>query len=109
VSRPFRHAGTAPSTTSGVHELAALEGAPGEERQAVALAEVLIARAGSDDEFRQALENWWEQASRLPAHGGNVANTISGGTQNGPVLQGRDFSGLTFGAPAASPRPDQRD
>ena len=34
---------------------------------------------------------------------GNVTNTISGGTQQGPVLQGRDFSNITFGAPPASP------
>ena len=40
---------------------------------------------------------------------GNVTNTISGGTQHGPVLQGRDFTGLTFGsspAPPASPPED---
>jgi hypothetical protein len=44
---------------------------------------------------------------------GDVTNTISGGTQHGPVFQGRDFSGLTFGSPppaplsqAASPPPE---
>jgi hypothetical protein len=26
-------------------------------------------------------------------------NTVSGGTFHGPVLQSRDFSGLTFGSP----------
>jgi hypothetical protein len=34
---------------------------------------------------------------------GNVTNTISGGAQHGPVLQGRDFTGLTFGANPAPP------
>jgi hypothetical protein len=32
-----------------------------------------------------------------------VTNTISGGYQYGPVLQGRDFIGLTFGATPAPP------
>ena len=36
---------------------------------------------------------------------GDVTNTISGGTQYGPVLQGRDFTGLTFGSPAPPPPP----
>ena len=38
--------------------------------------------------------------------GGNARNTIGGGTQFGPVLQGRDFSNLTFrnvSGPAAAP------
>ena len=34
---------------------------------------------------------------------GNVTNTISGGNQYGPVLQGRDFTGQTFGSPASPP------
>jgi hypothetical protein len=83
----------------GAAELAALEQAPSDSRRAVALAEVLAARAGADREFRRALEGWWDQASQLWA-GGTVSSTISGGTQHGPVLQGRDFSGLTFGTSA---------
>ena len=39
---------------------------------------------------------------------GNVTNTISGGTFSGPVLQGRDVTGLTFGAAPAS-RPEDPD
>lgn len=38
--------------------------------------------------------------TRLPESGQNVTNTISGGIQNGPVLMGRDFTGVTFAAPA---------
>lgn len=34
---------------------------------------------------------------------GNVSNTISGGTQQGPVLQGRDFSNLSFGTSPVPP------
>jgi hypothetical protein len=35
---------------------------------------------------------------------GAVRNTISGGTFRGPVVQGRDFTGLSFGAsPGAAP------
>ena len=86
----------------------ALEQAPGDERRALALAEVLVARAGADGEFREALQDWWEQASQIRI-GGDVTNTVSGGTFSGPVLQGRDFSGLTFGSPAAPPVPPGRD
>lgn len=113
LRRPFRqpHAAGDTSVTlpSGETELAALEHVPADERRAIALAEVLIARAGADSEFRTALTAWWEQASLLHI-GGDVTNTVSGGTFYGPVLQGRDFRGLTFGAPAgqppASPRQD---
>ena len=39
---------------------------------------------------------------------GTVTNEISGGTFSGPVLQARDFTGLTFGAAPAS-RPEDSD
>jgi len=35
--------------------------------------------------------------------GGYTRSTIGGGTQYGPVLQGRDFTGLTFDSPAVPP------
>lgn len=35
-----------------------------------------------------------------------VVNVISGGVQQGPVLQGRDFTSLSFGVPSDRP-PDQ--
>ena len=66
-----------------------------------------------------AVAAWW--ASREPGSGdadgagreqsGSVKNTISGGTFSGPVLQGRDFTGLTFGASPAAPasRPEDLD
>jgi hypothetical protein len=113
VRRPFRRAYTVRDATaalpSGSAELVALEQAPGDEQRAIALAEVLVARADADSEFGEALQAWWEQASQLSL-GGDVTNRISGGTFNGPVLQGRDFPGLTFGSsaaqPPASPTPD---
>ena len=37
------------------------------------------------------------------ADDGETRNTIGGGIQQGPVLQGRDFSNITFGAAAAVP------
>jgi hypothetical protein len=106
VRRPFRHYQAA--VPSGGAELAALEQAPADQRRAVVLAEVLIARAGVDAGFGEALAAWWQQASQVRI-GGDVSNTISGGTQYGPVLQGRDFTGLTFSTPAAPPAPPAPD
>jgi hypothetical protein len=111
VRRPLRGrgkpAGELSAAGSGEAELAAFQGAPGDQAKAVALAEVLLARAGVDPAFERALEEWWEQAAPIWEKTGNVTNTISGGVQHGPVLQGRDFTGLTFGAapPAPSVRP----
>jgi hypothetical protein len=109
VSRPF-HRKAAMSNDAAVAvvpageaELAALQRAPGDQGKAVTLAEVLLARSGADDEFRRALESWWQQAEPIRLSMGNVANTINGGTQHGPVLQGRDFSNITFGAAPATP------
>jgi hypothetical protein len=115
VRRPFRrHApagGGAAALPAGDAELVALVQAPADERRAVAVAEVLVARAGSDAEFRRALEGWWEQAGPVRTGAGDVTSMISGGTQHGPVLQGRDFSNITFGAapavPPVLPLPDQ--
>jgi hypothetical protein len=107
VRRPFRHRASgsdaAAVVPSGESELAAFQQAPGDRQKAVALAEALLARSGADDEFRRALEGWWQQAEPIRANIGNVTNAISGGTQQGPVLQGRDFSNITFGAAPPSP------
>jgi tetratricopeptide (TPR) repeat protein len=100
VRRPFhRKTAAGAQLPSGESELAALQQAPGDQQKALALAEVLLARAGADAGFEQALKGWWEQAASIRASIGTVTNTISGGTQHGPVLQGRDFSGITFNAP----------
>lgn len=112
VRRPFGNrtpAGQTPAALlAGDAELAALARDPANERRATALAEVLMARANVDIEFRQALQNWWEQAGTLRSGDGNVTNSISGGTQHGPVLQGRNFGHITFGTAEAQKSPDQR-
>jgi hypothetical protein len=108
VRRPFRHktaSGGEMAVSSGEAEVAALQQAPADRQTAVALAEVLVARAAADEGFGQALAGWWERAEPVRAAIGNVTNTISGGIQQGPVIQGRDFSNLTFGAPTPAPPP----
>src|SRR5258707_3894288 len=105
IRHPFRHdrpAGDNAPVSGGEPELAALEQAPADERRAVALAEVLVARADADGGFREALQAWWEQASQVQA-GGDVANRGSGGTPDGPGLSGRGFARPTFGFPSRSP------
>jgi len=110
VRRPFRRHGTdgcdvttaAVVVPSGEAELTALQRAPGDQRKALALAEALLARSSADTEFRQALENWWQQTEPIRASTGNATNTISGGIQHGPVLMGRDFSNITFGPSSAT-------
>ena len=104
-------AGELPAASSGRAELAALEGSPGDRAMAVTLAEVLLARADGDPGFAEGLRQWWDQAEPFREKTGNVTNTVSGGTQYGPVLQGRDFTGLTFGTPPAVPptRPGDAD
>jgi hypothetical protein len=58
----------------------------------LAVRKALAADAGLYGEVREMLAQAGVSAA------GNVSNTISGGTFRGPVIQGRDFSGLTFGA-----------
>jgi hypothetical protein len=112
VRRPFHRGNAAQepvaAVSSGEAELAALEQAPGDQQLAVALARSLLARAEADGEFGNELAAWWEQASSIHVSG-DVASMISGGTFHGPVLQGRDFTGLTFGSPAPPPAsPEQK-
>jgi hypothetical protein len=101
VRRPFRHPEAAGALTasqeSGVAQLQALAQAPTDQEGAVALAEALLARADADAGFRRELEDWWSRTTILRTGEGNVTNVISGGTQHGPVLQGRDFTDLMFG------------
>ena len=73
--------GELPAVPPGEAELAALQQAPGDQQKAVALAELLLARARADPGFEQALREWWEQAEPVREKIGNVTNTISGGTQ----------------------------
>jgi hypothetical protein len=107
VRRHFRHGmaseAQGAASANGEAALAALEQHPGDAGPATELAGVLIARAGTDREFQRELAAWWEQARQVRL-GDDVSNTISGGVQYGPVLQGRDFTGLNFGAQAGPAR-----
>jgi hypothetical protein len=102
VCRPFHRADDMPAVSSGEAELAALEQAPGPER-ANALSTVLAVRAALDSQFCTGLQQWHEQTRVVPTGDGEVTSTISGGTFHAPVLQGRDFSGISF--TTASPPP----
>lgn len=110
VRRPLRHrpAGDSEVAASGEAELAAFQQAPGDQQKAVVLAERLLARAADDAVFGQALQEWWRLAEPICAQlGVRVTNTINGGIQIGPVLQGQDFTSITFGAPTAPPTVSQ--
>jgi hypothetical protein len=113
VRRPSRSreaiSSPAEAITSGEVELAALQEAPGDRQKALALAEVLLARAEVDAGFERALHEWWEQTEPVRERIASVTNTVSGGTQYGPVLQGRDFSNLSFGVPPIQPASQPRD
>lgn len=117
VGRPFRGRGDvdASAISTGEVELARLEQAPTDPAPAQALGVALAVRAALDTEFRDGLQQWHEQAKLVRTGDGEVHNTVSGGTQNGPMLQGRDFSGISFTMPplpratpgtAASPTQD---
>lgn len=111
VRRPFRR-GTIPEPTgeasprvsSGELELAALQDDSTDPSRAQALVTALHVRAALDEEFRVRLDEWWREAQA--AGGGEVHNSVSGGVQNGPVVQGRDFSNLTFNMTRGAGHPD---
>ncbi|MEV4438482.1 hypothetical protein AB0K09_05585 [Streptomyces sp. NPDC049577] len=108
VRRPFRRgddgrgADGSLDPGSGQAELSALDEAPADVDRAHALVTALQARAALDAEFRGLLAEWWRRAQSVDA-GGIVHSHISGGTQNGPVMQGRDFSNITFTVPPPAP------
>ncbi len=110
VRRPFGHVcpvrDIEGSAESGEVQLAALEQVPDDRARAVALAEVLLTRARGDSGFEQALSAWWAQAGQIQVVSGQVRNIIRDGTFYGPVVQGRDVSGLTFGS-RAQPTPER--
>lgn len=101
VTRPFRQGSSpdvppegSPGISSGELEVAELESNPADPQRAQALATAIGVRAALDGEFRALLEEWWHDAQS--GSGSEVHNSISGGTQNAPVIQGGDFYGLTF-------------
>lgn len=94
-----------PNDATGEAKLAARRQAPTESTRISPLAEVLLARPSTDDEFWRALESWRQHAepNRASMSVENTANTTSGGTQLGPVLQGPVSSNVSFGADVPAP------
>ncbi|MFD9864821.1 hypothetical protein [Streptomyces alboflavus] len=108
VRRPFGRVGggQVPAVSSGEAELVRLAEDPGDQGRAQALSTVLAVRAAVDEDVRARLTAWQEQATLVRTGDGAVTNTVSGGTQHGPVVQGRDFSHLSFTtAPPPAPPP----
>ncbi|MEU2930598.1 hypothetical protein ABZ636_37075 [Streptomyces sp. NPDC007251] len=89
-------------------QLSALEETP-DECQAQALAAALATWARTDTIFAAHLDAWHRHAQQLmtATGAGDVATTISGGSQ-GNVVTTRDVSGgLHFGAPVSPRQPDE--
>lgn len=105
VRRPLRWdgGGQSPAVSSGEAELVRLAEDPGDQGRAHALSTALAVRAAVDEDFRIRLAAWQETATLVRTGDGAVTNTVSGGTQHGPVMQGRDFSNLSFTAPPSPP------
>lgn len=101
IRREHRHArannGPGTEMPGAEASLVALEQNPGDARSATELARVLLARADLDRDFQHDLAAWWELARQVQVSS-NVSNSVSGGIQYGPVLQGRDFTDLKFGS-----------
>jgi hypothetical protein len=83
-------------------EVAVLRRRP-DERAAIALAAVLRTLADRDDDFRTALLEWCARAREAVPSRGYVSNTITGGSQYAPVIQGRDITNLIFNVTPAVP------
>lgn len=107
VQRPFRRgeddSPTAPGVSSAEPELIRLDQVPTDLSRANALSVALAVRAALDAEFSHELQQWWEQAKLVRTGDGEVTNTISGGTFNSQVNQGRDFSGFSYTQPPLPP------
>lgn len=103
VRRPFRRTPDAGASTSGETEMAQLAQAPDDRGRARALRDALALRAASDEDFAKALEQWRQHTVDMTGPI-TVNNTISGGTQHGPILQGRNFGDISFTVPPEPPR-----
>jgi hypothetical protein len=93
---------------SGEAELDALEHAPEDVDRSQTLSTTLAQRAALDPDFRTDLERWHQQVQVSKSGDGDVHIEISGNPRfHGPVVQGRDFSGVSFGSPPSPPSPPQ--
>ena len=77
VRCPFRGKGASgagqAAVKAGEAELPELQQSPGDRQKAVALAEVLLARAAADSGFDRALKGWRAQAEPVRETIGNLA------------------------------------
>lgn len=94
-----REATGSSGSAAGEVELASLSEAPHDVGRAQRLSEALSFRAAQDPEFRANLMRWLQQAQTLRTGNGDTENAVTGGIQQGPIVQGRDFSGINFNAP----------
>ncbi|MFD4789322.1 hypothetical protein ACFWN1_20145 [Streptomyces sp. NPDC058459] len=80
---------------TGEAELLHLSAASHDIERARSLSSAVRRRAEHDLRFRADVALWQRQAQALRREDGMVSNVVSG-TQRGPVVQGRDFFGITF-------------
>jgi hypothetical protein len=101
VRRPFRRDREAdgPAAVTGEAALSRLSGCPDDLDCAQHLSAALASRAAADDSFAVDLRRWHDSARLLQIRKDSISNEISGGSFSGPVIQGRDFSQINFGAP----------
>jgi hypothetical protein len=95
VQRPFRGRqaadGDPSAVRSGEAELLTLQQAPGDKQEAVALAEVLLARTEAGAGFGRALKDWWAQGENRKRHEyGHRWNPVRAGAA-GPRLRESDL------------------
>jgi hypothetical protein len=105
VRRPLRGVASELQISSGEPELISLEKDPSDEALALALSHALAVRAEADLTFRDELTALVQRAQKVLPEPGSVRNIVSGGTVNGPLLQGRDFSNISFGNVTPQPPP----
>lgn len=77
-----------------------------EEEWRIRLRRALRANPEAADELRTLLDELSPLGAAGPAV--SVTNSISGGTQNGPVFQGQTFSAVTFNSGRGADAPEQR-
>lgn len=116
-SRPSRHqapgvahpddeaSNTAVAPDPGEDAMDALEAQADDPALARRLLDILASRAAAEPDFEAALALWARGAASGVAAEGVVHNQVSGGVQYGPVLQGREFSGISFTVTTPSPPP----
>ncbi|MFD7128980.1 MULTISPECIES: hypothetical protein [Streptomyces] len=77
-----------------------------EEEWRIRLRRALRANPEAAGELRTLLDELSPLGAAAPEV--SVTNSISGGTQNGPVFQGQTFSALTFNSGRGADAPEQR-